>query len=116
MGHCNAGIVERAVPSVDAARDVDIFGIHEESLVETADSLECLSAEQHETALVIGDICRGIGIAFCQHVAAVASFHYRRWEKSAAEHIEWRRQQALHILLRSVRRDYAGRYLSYAAV
>lgn len=116
VGYCRGGVVEGGVAAVYAARYVDIFGIHEETLVETAYGLQCFGAEQHEATLVVGDVGRSGVVAVGQHVAAVASTHYERGEEAASEYVERRRKQTLCVLLRAVGRDYAWRNLTYAGV
>ena len=53
VDHTYVGPIHCAVFGVHSPRDIDIFGIHEETLVKQPDIFETGSSEQHKTPLVV---------------------------------------------------------------
>ena len=83
---------ERLEVLMHTSRHVDVFGIHEEMLIEKPCLFQCREPEKHETARLIRRIDNLIVTKFAQFVEIIALIDDERRQAKSAKHIEWGRQ------------------------
>ena len=95
-------VIEGEIVSVNAAREVNILGVHEEAFIEEPCLHRRGSAQEHETAAEIGRVDRPAQIQVPQFVPFVALRDHPSRQETTSEDIHRRRKTFGKILLRTV--------------
>lgn len=95
--------VERQIATMDATRQINILGIHEEAFVEKPNFPKRVGAQKHEAALMVGNIEGPIVVNVAKFIPTAALGEPISGKESAHNKIERRRQPADSVLIRSVR-------------
>ena len=109
-------VIEGEIVAVNAAREVNILGVHEEPFVEESRFHRRGSAQEHETAAEIGRVDRPAQIQVPHFVPFVAFSDHPCRQKTTPEDIYRRRKTFGKVLLRTVGVDDFRHELSHFGV
>ena len=84
----DGGIVDGGAEGMNPSGQVDVFGIHEEAFVEKSGFAEGIGSQEHEAALMVGDVERSGAVDVAKFVALAVAAHEAGGEEASEQEVE----------------------------